>query len=282
MLLSTGGILFNEIVYLYNRAYNTDNMMRVGLKAEYTYKREQEWLLRDKYDGIISSEYKKDLARLAKGEPLAYVIGWVPFLGTKITLDERPLIPRVETEWWIERLISFLKQHYKNTSYTVLDMCAGSGAIGVAILSHCQTAHVTFVDNKSIYKETIQKNLIKNNISQLRAEICIGNLFNPINNKRFSVIVANPPYIPHTRNLPKSVIDYEPHSALYGGDDGLIYIRTIISEIPKHLTEKGVAFVEIDETHVNAVKLLSVHAGLQARILTDQYGRNRLIECKFR
>ncbi len=245
------------------------------------YEQEREWLLRDKYDGIISHEYKKDLARLAKGEPLAYVIGWIPFLGTKITLDERPLIPRVETEWWTERLISFLKQHYKNVPYTVLDMCAGSGAIGVAILAHCPTAHVTFVDNEPMYKETIQKNLIKNNITQSRAKIYIGNLFNPVDNKKFSVIIANPPYIPHTRNLAKSVIDYEPHSALYGGDDGLVYIRTIISEIPKHLTKKGIAYVEIDETHANAVKSLSVYAGLQARILTDQYDRSRLIECKF-
>ena len=72
--------------------------------------KEETWLLEEKYSGIATPEFEADCARLALGEPVAYVIGWQPFLGLKIYLDSRPLIPRTETEWWAEQLISALHE----------------------------------------------------------------------------------------------------------------------------------------------------------------------------
>ncbi|MHB0865640.1 MAG: N5-glutamine methyltransferase family protein [Minisyncoccota bacterium] len=70
---------------------------------------DERWLLEEKYDGKTSAAFEDDRKRLAKGEPLAYVIGWQPFLGLKINLDSRPLIPRPETEWWMEQLFKNMK-----------------------------------------------------------------------------------------------------------------------------------------------------------------------------
>ena len=70
---------------------------------------DRELLIRDKYEGDANADMNEDLARLAAGEPLAYVIGWIPFLGLRIYLDSKPLIPRPETEWWTEVLIKHLQ-----------------------------------------------------------------------------------------------------------------------------------------------------------------------------
>jgi release factor glutamine methyltransferase len=88
-------------------------------------------LLQDKYNGIQTPEFETDVKRLESGEPLAYVIGWQPFCGTKIFLDSHPLIPRPETEYLVNKIITELsdKQNLK-----ILDLCAGSGCIGVALL----------------------------------------------------------------------------------------------------------------------------------------------------
>ena len=83
-------------------------------------------LVRDKYDGDQHADLSADIARLAQGEPLAYVIGWQPFLGLSIDLSTRPLIPRPETEWWTELLIQELKKQFPSAPFTLLDLCSGS------------------------------------------------------------------------------------------------------------------------------------------------------------
>src|SRR5262245_12793069 len=95
--------------------------------------RERIVLIRDKYGGDETRITKEDEERLASGEPLAYIIGHIPFLGLSISLRTKPLIPRSETEWWTEKLVGEIREK----SCAVLDLCAGSGAIGLAILKHC-------------------------------------------------------------------------------------------------------------------------------------------------
>src|SRR6266481_7254990 len=83
-------------------------------------------LVRDKYGGIENApELEADLARLASGEPLAYVIGWIPFLGVRVRLDSHPLIPRPETEWWTNELIAHLHERFDTRPFHLLDLCAG-------------------------------------------------------------------------------------------------------------------------------------------------------------
>jgi len=89
-----------------------------------------EALRREKYAGAKDANMYDDLVRLAHGEPLAYVIGTQPFLGLTLHLDSHPLIPRPETEWWTELLIA----HIGTKKLSVLDLCAGSGAVGLAVL----------------------------------------------------------------------------------------------------------------------------------------------------
>ncbi len=237
--------------------------------------RDEKWLLDEKYGGNATAEYEADKKRLALGEPLGYVIGWQPFLGLKIYLDSHPLIPRPETEWWTEQLLTHVG---RRTSYMrFLDLCAGSGAIGCAALKMLPDAEVFFGEVDSAHEATILKNIRENKLDQSRADIRIGDIFEPFGDMQFDIIAANPPYIPTGRVLPASVADYEPSLALSAGEDGLDIIRRIASDLPKHLAPGGTAWVECDSAHAAAACALFTAQDLLAEIRNDQYHKPRII-----
>ena len=217
------------------------------------------WLLEEKYLGIKSDEFEKDLLRLKSGEPLAYVIGWVPFLGTKIWLDSKPLIPRPETEYWVEKVIKeiFSTKEARNVPLKILDLCSGSGCIGVAILKHTPDCEVHFAEIVDDHHQTIRKNIRSNGIDVSRTKQIGGDLFENVSEK-YDYILTNPPYIdPKLSNrIESSVSDFEPENALFGGMDGLEIIEGIIAEAPKHLNSGGVLFLEHEPEQLEAIKKL--------------------------
>lgn len=239
---------------------------------------ERALLIRDKYDGNASADLSEDLARLTSGEPLAYVIGWVPFLGLRISLDSHPLIPRPETEWWTEELIAHLKERFGDSPFTFLDLCAGSGAIGLAVLAAFPHARVSFGELIPQHTELILRNVRANGLDESRAAIRTSDLFAAFESERFDIIASNPPYIPQDRPLDTSVTEYEPEKALYAGSDGLSLIRTIAEEVPRHLSARGELWMECDITNIeDAGELLKNHGAKEAIIRTDQYGRPRIV-----
>ncbi len=228
-------------------------------------------------------------------EPEAYKIGWQPFIGLKIYLDSRPLIPRPETEWWTEKLLSERAEgksvvrlglaarsatdfsSARERPLMFLDLCAGSGAIGCAALAKLPNTQVYFGEIDPAHEATILKNIRENNLDESRADVRIGDLFEPFDDMRFDVIAANPPYIPAGRELPSSVVDYEPALALRAGTDGLDLIRHIATSVRCHLTERGVAWIEVDSAAASDAAALFTAQGLSAEIRTDQYNRPRTI-----
>lgn len=255
--------------------------------------KDEQWLLDEKYGGKKTPSCEDDMQRLGSGEPLAYVIGYQPFLGLKIYLDSKPLIPRPETEWWTEGLLRDMSKwsglpgatrtgdprtFAKNAQQLrFLDLCAGSGTIGCAVLKNVPDGRVYFGEIDSAHKATILKNIRENNLDDSRAEVRIGDLFEPFGDMTFDAIAANPPYIPDNRELDKNVHDFEPSLALFAGEDGLDVIRRISQELPKHLAKGGVAWIECDSAHAAAACALFAEQGLKADIRTDQYDAPRII-----
>jgi release factor glutamine methyltransferase len=243
-------------------------------------------LIDEKYDGSTEnkSALRHDMNRLALGEPLAYVIGWIPFLGTRIYLDSKPLIPRPETEWWTEELIKTLTlRQTQATHIKLLDLCAGSGAIGCAILKHCPNLEVSFGEFDPAHESTIRKNVgyavshIGRSVPYV-PDVHIGDLFEPFRDEKFDVIAANPPYIPVERELDASVTQYEPSQALFAGDHGLALIRRIAAEAPHHLHPGGELWMECDISNIEEARNLVIAGGAkEVDIRTDPYGRKRLI-----
>lgn len=232
--------------------------------------REETWLLKEKYNGTETKEFLVDCNRLAQGEPLAYVIGSTPFLGTIIYLDSHPLIPRPETEFWTEKVIQEM-QNYE--SLQVLDLCAGSGCIGVAILKHVSKARVDFAEIYENHHTTILKNILENEIDGARTHIYGGSLFESLPSKQYDFILSNPPYIdPALDRTEQSVRDFEPKEALYGGDRGTALIFQIIERAPEYLTPEGILYIEHEPEQHEAIAQSATQNNLEAVAHPDQFG----------
>lgn len=238
------------------------------------YTKEELWLLHEKYGGVVTDEFVSDCMRLKKGTPLAYLIGHVPFFGSTIFLDSHPLIPRPETEWWTEKFVESLP---RDTNLHVLDMCCGSGAIGISILRHRPCTTVTFADIRRDHLDTVQKNLEANAITSSRAVCIVSDMFESIQGT-FDHIVANPPYIPGKRTLPESVLQHEPHDALFGGEDGFHYLHTLVSHAQEYIQKGGSLYAEIDSTQsTQALEEAKQNGAKETSILSDQYGVPRVL-----
>ncbi len=220
---------------------------------------ESNWLLKEKHQGVKTEAYLFDVARLEAGEPLAYIIGYIPFLNTTIHLDSKPLIPRPETEYWVEKVIAEIKHLALATiePIHILDLCAGSGCIGVAIAKAIPTAIIDFIEIEEHHLSTITKNCQQNSISSSRFRVLSGNLFSVANNQilpRYHFIISNPPYIdPALDRTEVSVKNFEPASALYGGVLGMSLIEKIITESPRHLLPKGQLWLEHEPEQVDQI-----------------------------
>lgn len=243
---------------------------------------ESAWLLEEKYDGVKNDAFVADCARLEAGEPLAYVIGWVPFLDCRIYLDSTPLIPRPETEYWTELAIAEIQKTDATTKrpLRILDLCAGSGAIGVAVAKALPTTHLAFAELDPAHLPTIERNLTKNlpfewKVLEERLTVLESDLFAAVSDS-YDFILTNPPYIdPVLDRAEAAVKAHEPHSALYGGEDGLELIAQIIATAPTHLNPGGQLWIEHEPEQAAAIARLGTEGGYTTTTHNDQYGQHR-------
>ncbi len=234
--------------------------------------RDEEWLLNEKYLGERTDEFFADCERLKTGEPLAYVIGHTPFLDTTISLLSRPLIPRTETEYWVKEIIDTIDV---TRNVRVLDLCAGSGCIGVAVLSVLPHSKVDFAEIDEKHHATIQKNIEQNDIDTSRTRIYGGDLFEKVEGP-YDYILSNPPYIDPTLNRTEaSVLEHEPHQALFAPDEGFAIIEKIIREAPVFLSPKGTLVLEHEPEQTVRIHKLANESGWSVTTKLDQYGIER-------
>ncbi len=235
--------------------------------------KERQWLLDEKYEGVESPEFFNDLELLKSGTPLGFLIGNVPFYNCIIDLGYKPLIPRVETEYWVN---NFVIKNSLSEETEVLDMFSGSGCIGISVLKNSK-ANVDFVEIKPNNIEQIQMNLVLNKV---QGEVFESDMFTDIPMKKYDYILANPPYISRTRldTVGDSVIDHEDHGALFAENEGLFFIEKLIKESAKFLKLGGKIYIEYDPWQtkkiINLLKENNIH---NFDIQKDQYGKNRIL-----
>lgn len=210
------------------------------------------------------------------GRPLWYIVGDASFCGYTIKVDERVLIPRPETEILVENAVKFIKE--RNGNARVLDMCTGSGAIAVAVKKMCgdKASAVTAAD---ISADALE--LAKENATANEAEISFvqTDLFDRISGK-YDVILSNPPYIARAEieTLQREVKDFEPRSALDGGEDGLDFYRRIAAEFKNYLVEDGFMLLELGMGQAEQVKTMFETQGARVEILKDLAGVDRILK----
>ena len=236
---------------------------------------ERRFLLFEKYNGIETSEFFADLDRLAQGEPVAYLIGWVPFLECKIFLDSQPLIPRSETEYWVERACSELQSRQVTR---VLDLFAGSGAIGIAVLKKVTHSTVDFGEINEHHFPTIEKNITKNNLNKDRMQIFKTDVWSGVPlTMRYDAILANPPYLSknRTERIEKSVALFEPSQALFADHNGFALIEKTMRGLPDRMEKNGVSYIEHEPEHTKKIQTLAKELNLTSQTFPDQYGTLR-------
>lgn len=232
------------------------------------------WLLEEKYGGAPGKMFERDVKRLKKGEPFQYVIGWLDFLACRVDLRFRPFIPRPETEYWVNEV---LKTPPRGRPIKCLDLFAGSGCIGLALLKHLPQARVDFGENDLRALKQIQFNLKLNQLTK-RGRVIKTDVFSNIEGP-YDYIFANPPYVArrHCRQVQKNVLVYEPAAALLAGADGLKYIRRFLAGAPKFLRKGGRLFLEFNPAQKPALEKLLASEGYCFKFYRDQFGRWRYL-----
>jgi len=196
---------------------------------------------RDKYapENVVRG-VEAGLKRLLEGEPLAYVLGEWEFYGLNLTVTPDVLIPRDDT--CAVTALAINQALFLNQDPRVLDLCCGSGCIGLAVASRVKDARVTLADFSAEALAIAKKNCAQNKLSGRVRCVQINALEQPpAFLGKFDLIVSNPPYITgeDMLDLPASVKDFEPHMALYGGEDGLDFYRAIAKNYASALKPGG-------------------------------------------
>ena len=184
---------------------------------------------------------------LNKGIPVQYIVGNVDFYGYNFKVNENVLIPRFETEELVEKTIKYINK-YLNKKVDILDLGTGSGCIAITLKKELD-CNVDAVDISPKALEIAKLNAKNNNVDITFYE---GDMLSPIN-KKYDVIISNPPYIAYNEEIMEIVKNNEPHTALYAEDNGLKYYKDIISNANKYLKEKSIIAFEIGEKQGNLI-----------------------------
>ena len=221
-----------------------------NLLAHYSGKTQESLLSgRDMYASEeICSKMEEATARLLTGEPLPYILGEWEFYGLKLTVDKNVLIPRDDT--CAVTTLAINRAIFLNHDPRILDLCTGSGCIGLAVASRVKDARVTLADISRDALTVAKKNIVSNKLSA-RVSCVQADALSPAPAflGKFDMIVSNPPYItgPDMAELPQSVKDFEPHLALFGGRDGLDFYRSIAVNYKQALKPGGYLCLEFGD-----------------------------------
>lgn len=205
-------------------------------------------------DPAVVSKVEDGVRRLLNDEPLAYILGEWEFYGLKLFVSPDVLIPRDDTCAVAELAIN--RSLFLEKDPRILDLCCGSGCIGLAVASRVKDARVTLADISKEALAVAKKNIAQNklggrmSIFQVDARKKAPNFLG-----KFDMIVSNPPYITgeEMKQLPRSVDAFEPHLALYGGEDGLDFYHAILANFTPALKPGGCVCFEFGMGQGDAV-----------------------------
>ena len=201
-----------------------------------------------KEKNLDSNYYNNCLKELDKGRPIQYIIGEVNFYGYDFKVDENVLIPRYETELLVDKTIKKINKLFMNKTVDILDLGTGSGCIAITLKKETNSN----VDGVDISKEALEiakQNAINNNVDIN----FINTNMEDYNEKKYDVIISNPPYIAYDEEIMDIVKENEPHIALYAPDNGVYFYRKIIENIKKITKDKYLVCFEIGSEQSTAI-----------------------------
>lgn len=229
----------------------------------------------DAYENAVESMMQRRIA----GEPIAYILGEWEFYGLPMNVSRSVLIPRIDTEVLVDVIRDVFKDNLEGIR--VLDMCAGSGCIGLAIAANLPFCRVLLADKSQDALRICRANTMKNNLTRSVTSIELDALeAPPMLLGLFDIIVCNPPYIPtgEISGLDTSVRDFEPVTALDGGPDGLEFYRSIAAKWRSVLKDKGYMAFECGQGQASQVRAIMEQNGFtDINTHKDSLGIDRVI-----
>lgn len=232
----------------------------------------------EEIDDKLLETFNNKLALLLENKPLAQILGYEDFYGYRFNINEDVLIPRPETEELVANVLADYDEYFQNQKVTLADVGCGSGAIAISLKKE--------EDNLEVYATDISDKALevaKENAKKLDADVTFmqGDMLQPLIDKniKLDILVSNPPYIPQEEELEVSVVDYEPHVALFGGNDGLKFYRSILEKAHLVLKDKSIMAFEMGYDQKERLSNLVKEYFPQAEIkcLKDINGKNRML-----
>ncbi|HJC37088.1 MAG TPA: peptide chain release factor N(5)-glutamine methyltransferase [Candidatus Merdibacter merdavium] len=229
-------------------------------------------------DPGLLTRFEEGICRMEKGEPLGHVLGFEWFYGYRFTVNEDVLIPRPETEELVANILAGYDEHFGGQPAEAVDIGTGSGAIAIALAKEEPGIHVTASDISEAAIRVARQNALD---LDANVDFLIGDMAEPFIEKgiRADILISNPPYIPAHEQMEHSVVDYEPHVALFGGEDGLHFYRRIFARAHLILKERAMMAFEMGYDQGERLSALAASYFPQARIevLKDLSGKNRML-----
>ncbi len=211
------------------------------------------------------SELTKMIEQRSSGVPLEQILGWAEFRGLRVGIEPEVFVPRFKTEFLVEQAITLC-----NPDSVVLDLCCGSGAIGLAIISAIPSVQMYSSDI-----DPVSVACAKGNLAPFGIEVFTGDLFDsiPVDLKsKIDILVANAPYVPTEaiEVMPRESRLFENHASLDGGNDGLNVHRRIAFAAPEWLAPGGNLLIETGKSQASKAAMLFSQNGLASRIVYSE------------
>lgn len=222
------------------------------------------------------------LKRLLKNEPFQHVLGDVEFYGLELLSDARALIPRPETEELVDWVIS----SFKEQQLQIVDLCAGSGCIALAVKSRFSNSEVIATELSEKAIELIEANCLKTKLQLTihKMDVLMDEDYRFFKQNAYDCWISNPPYIPTREKsiIDKNVLDFEPHLALFvADDDPLIFYSKIADQARVFLKDNGLLFFEIHENYgQEMISLLAEKGFVNIELRKDLQGKERMLRAQ--
>lgn len=235
----------------------------------------------------LKTQFRELVKRRAQGVPVAYLVGYKEFYSLRFRVSPDVLIPRPETEFILIGLFDGVKlRGAVSGGLQIADVGTGSGCLAITAARHLPTAQVTAIDLQPAALEIAQLNAQDHQVAD-RIQFVQSDLFDRIpENQRFDFIISNPPYIGliEKGSLPRDVIEHEPHSALFAGDDGLDVLHRLLAQAAERLVPGGYLLTEIDPRQTPALtqQLNSLGGFEEPKWIEDLDKRPRVLQVRRR
>ncbi|MDM8156304.1 peptide chain release factor N(5)-glutamine methyltransferase [Amedibacillus dolichus] len=222
--------------------------------------------------------FEAGIRRMEQGEPLGHVLGFEWFYGYRFKVNSDVLIPRPETEELVANILAAYDECFDGQDVDVIDVGTGSGAIAIALRKEEAHLQVTASDISEQAVAVARKNAADNAAD---VTFLTGDMLEPFIEAgiRCDILVSNPPYIPVHEQMEHSVVDFEPHVALFGGEDGLKFYREIFANAHRVIKEKAILAFEMGYDQGERLRALAKEHFPDARveIIKDLSGKNRML-----